>query len=104
MKCVKSCFLLRERLASLLGYYNKTDLAQVTSIKSPHHSLSFCLTGSVVQVFIFPSLSKLAGVFQSNLKTSEKEVPHQLCGEKIISNLVRQFLVNGVFSLNNGPQ
>ena len=82
MKCVKSCFLLRERLASLLGYYNKTDLAQVTSIKSPHHSLSFCLTGSVVQVFIFPSLSKLAGVFQSNLKTSEKEAHHQLCGEK----------------------
>ena len=101
MKCVKSCFLLRERLASLLGYYNKTDLAQVTSIKSPHHSLSFCLTGSVVQVFIFPSLSKLAGVFQSNLKTSEKA--RQLNLKKMISNrLVRQFLVPAAFSLNNG--
>ena len=100
MKCVKSCFLLR----APLGYYYRTDLAQITWIKTAQHSVSLGLTESVIQLFIFPSLSKLAGLFQSNLKSSEKEA-HQLSREKIIwDRLVCQFLVNGVFSLNNGAQ
>ena len=59
----------------LADYYNKTHLDQVTSIKTPQLwvSCEHSLTGSVIQLFIFPSLSKLAGLFQSNLKTSEKE-------------------------------
>ena len=62
--------------AGLADYYNKTHLDQVTSIKTPQLSVNTLwlgLTGSVIQLFIFPSLSKLAGLFQSNLKTSEKE-------------------------------
>ena len=72
MKCVKSCFLLSERLAGWLLQQNSLGssyLDKTPSTLSEHSTL----TGSVIQLFIFPSLSKLAGLFQSNLKTSEKE-------------------------------
>ena len=92
--------------SALLGYYYKTASTRITWIKTPPHSVVVSLspTGSVIQLFIFPSLSKLAGLFQSNLKSFRKRGSPAEEKKIIWDRLVRQFLVNGVFSLNNGAQ
>ena len=107
MKCVKSCFLLSERLAGWLLQQNSLGSSYLDKNPSTlsEHSDWVWLGRVCHRTFYFPIAVKTCWIISIKFENIWKRSSpaRQLNKKKMISNrLVRQFLVRAAFSLNNG--
>ena len=104
MKCVKSCFLLSERLAGWLLQQNSLGSSYLDKNPSTLGELWALSDWVCHTTFYFPIAVKTCWIISIKFENFRKRSSpaRQLSREKMISNrLVRQFLVRAAFSLNN---